>query len=70
MQRTIAGAAGCALAILLGGCSSDAPPVVQVSGGSEGGMSAQTIADQLTNMQSQINELQQQVDALRQKSGQ
>ena len=70
MQRTIAGAAGCALPMLLAGCSSDAPPVVQVSGGSGSGMSAQTIADQLTNMQSQINELQQQVDALRQKSGQ
>lgn len=70
MRRTITGALGCAAIMLLAGCSSDAPPVVQVSGGSGGGESAQTIADQLTNMQSQINELQQQVDALRQKAGQ
>ncbi|MFO1087654.1 MAG: hypothetical protein U1E21_24095 [Reyranellaceae bacterium] len=69
MPRMIAGALGCAAMLMLAGCSSDAPPVVQVSG-SSGGMSAQTIADQLTNMQSQINELQQQVDALRQKAGQ
>ena len=69
MWKTITGALGCAVMLLLAGCSNDAPPVVQVSG-SGGGMSAQTIADQLTNMQSQINELQQQVDALRQKVGQ
>ncbi len=69
MRRTITGALVYAAIMLLAGCSSDAPPVVQVSGGS-GGESAQTIADQLTNMQSQINELQQQVDALRQKAGQ
>lgn len=70
MWKTITGALGCAAMLMLAGCSNDAPPVVQVSGGSGSGMSAQTIADQLTNMQSQINELQQQVDALRQKGGQ
>jgi hypothetical protein len=70
MGKTVTGALGCAAMLLLAGCSNDAPPVVQVSGGSDGGMPAQTIENQLANMQSQINELQQQVDALRQKAGQ
>ncbi len=55
----------------LAGCGGGDPPVVQVSGGSGGGgIQAQTIEEQLVNMQNQITALQQEVDALRTKAGQ
>ncbi|MFZ1429767.1 MAG: hypothetical protein WAS21_23735 [Geminicoccaceae bacterium] len=55
----------------LAGCGGGDPPVVQVSGGlGGGGIQAQTIEEQLVNMQSQITALQQEVGALRAKAGQ
>lgn len=55
----------------LAGCGGGDPPVVQVSGGSGGGgVQAQTIEEQLVNMQNQITMLQQEVEALRTKAGQ
>lgn len=54
----------------LTGCGGGDPPVVQVSGGSGGGIQAQTIEEQLVNMQSQITALQQEVGALQAKAGQ
>ena len=60
-----------AVMLSLAGCGGSSPPVVQVEGGGSGsGVQAQTIEQQLVNMQSQIDSLQQQVEALRAKAGQ
>lgn len=70
MSANIRTAALLAGLLSLVGCGGGEPPVVQVSGGSGGGIQAQTIEQQMADMQNQITMLQQQVDALRAKAGQ
>ena len=70
MCANIRAAALLAGLLALAACGGGEPPVVQVSGGSGGGIQAQTIEQQLADMQNQITMLQQQVDALRAKAGQ
>ncbi len=69
MRAKVMGWALLAGLLPLAACGGGDPPVVQVGSGS-GGLQAQTIEDQLVNMQNQITTLQQEVDALRAKSGQ